>query len=65
MGISRSTSCLIAYFVKSLGYKVMNALRFIKRKRKQVMPNYGFLEQLVQYEKNYLPYIKKDINNGI
>ena len=65
MGISRSTSCLIAYFVKSLGYKVMNALRFIKRKRKQVMPNYGFLEQLVQYEKNNLPYIKKDINNGI
>ena len=65
MGISRSTSCLIAYFVKSLGYKVMNALRFIKRKRKQVMPNYGFLKQLVQYEKKNLSYNMKDINNGI
>ena len=65
MGISRSTSCLIAYFVKALGYKVMNALRFIKRKRKQVMPNYGFLKQLVQYEKKNLSYNMKDINNGI
>ena len=59
MGISRSTSCVIAYFVKVLGYKVMNALEFIKKKRKQVMPNYGFLEQLVQYEKNNL-----NQNNG-
>ena len=65
MGISRSTSCLIAYFVKSLGYKVMSALKFIKRKRKQVMPNYGFLEQLVQYEKHNLSYKMRDMNNGI
>ena len=46
MGISRSTYCVIAYFVKSLGYKVMNALRFIKRKRKQFMPNYGFFRTI-------------------
>ena len=59
MGISRSTSCVIAYFIKVLGYNVMNALQFIKKKRKQVMPNFGFIDQLVQYEKNNL-----NQNNG-
>ena len=64
MGISRSTSCVIAYFVKVLGYKVMNALEFIKKKRKQVMPNFGFLEQLLQYEKSNLNLQNNNFNNN-
>ena len=64
MGISRSTSCVIAYFVKVLGYKVMNALEFIKKKRKQVMPNFGFLEKLLQYEKSNLNPQNNNFSNN-
>ena len=59
LGISRSTTCVIAYFIKYLGYTAMSALNFIKRKRTQVMPNYGFLNQLLVYEKNNLNIEKK------
>ena len=64
MGIYRSTSCFIAYFIKVLGYNVMNALQFIKKKRKQVMPNFGFIDQLVQYEKNNLNMNQHNINGN-
>ena len=37
----------------------MNALNFIKKKRAQVMPNFGFLNQLMIYEKNNLSDEKK------
>jgi protein-tyrosine phosphatase len=64
MGISRSTSCVIAYFIKVLGYKTMGALQFIKKKRKQVMPNFGFLEQLIQFEKSNLNYKPQNMNGN-
>ena len=60
LGISRSTACLIAYMIKYLGYTTLTALQFIKKKRPQVMPNFGFIQQLKNYEnkinmnKNYL-----------
>ena len=50
LGISRSTSCLIAYMIKYMGYTALSALQFIKNKRPQVMPNFGFLQQLKNYE---------------
>ena len=59
LGISRSTTCVIAYFIKYLGYTSLNALNFIKQKRTQVMPNFGFLNQLKTYEKNNLIKDKK------
>ena len=59
LGISRSTTCVIAYFIKYLGYTAMSALNFIKKKRTQVMPNFGFLNQLMIYEKNNLGVEKK------
>ena len=51
LGISRSTSCLIAFFIKNMNYSTLTALQFIKKKRRIVMPNYGFIEQLMRYEK--------------
>jgi len=54
LGISRSTTCVISYFIKYMGYTAMNALKFIKQKRTQVMPNIGFLNQLKIYEKNHI-----------
>jgi hypothetical protein len=40
--------------IKVMKFTSMEALEFIKRKRKQVMPNYGFLEQLIKFEKTVL-----------
>ena len=54
LGISRSTSCVIAFMIKVMKFTTMEALEFIKRKRKLVMPNYGFLEQLIKFEKTVL-----------
>ena len=59
LGISRSTTCVIAYFIKYLGYTAMSALNYIKTRRSQVMPNFGFLNQLKTYERNNLIVRKK------
>ena len=65
LGISRSTSCVIAYMIKYMGYTAMNALDFIKKKRPQVMPNFGFLQQLMIYEKNHMGTGNKSENKNI
>ena len=65
LGISRSTSCVIAYMIKYMGYTAMNALNFIKKKRPQVMPNFGFLQQLITYEKNHIGSGENNENNNI
>ena len=53
MGISRSTTCLLAYLIAREGFNVVSGLSFVKKKRKMIMPNYGFVQQLTQFEKNY------------
>ena len=50
LGISRSTTCLIAYMIKFMGYSTVTAMQFIKNKRPHIMPNFGFLQQLKNYE---------------
>jgi len=46
MGISRSTTVLAAYLMKTRNMTVPNAIHFIKRWRPQAHPNYGFIKQL-------------------
>ena len=64
LGISRSTSCVIAYMIKYMGYTTMSALEYIKKKRPQVMPNFGFIQQLMVYEKNNMGIGKKTENEN-
>ena len=61
LGISRSTTCLITYMIKYLGYNTISAMKYIKNKRPQIMPNFGFLQQL----KNYEEIIKLQKNNEL
>lgn len=61
LGISRSTTCLIAYMIKNMGYSTVTAMQFIKNKRPQIMPNFGFLQQL----KNYEQRLKFENNNEL
>lgn len=45
-GISRSTTCLLAYFMKYKNVELNKAIQFIKAKRSIIRPNPGFLSQL-------------------
>ena len=50
-GISRSPSFIIAYLIKYNKLSVDDALKFVNRKRFQIKPNKGFINQLYIYEK--------------
>ena len=49
-GVSRSTSCLIAYYVKYEDKGVLEALGIIQKERKCAHPNFGFGKQLREFE---------------
>ena len=53
-GISRSPTCLIAFYIKHRQMTFEDALKFVKSKRKHVSPNEGFIEQLKQFEQIHL-----------
>ena len=50
-GISRSSTILIAYIMKSKKLKLDKVLEKLRTKREKVNPNSGFIEQLKKYEK--------------
>ena len=50
-GISRSSSILIAYIMKSQKMSLEKVLELMKSKREKVNPNTGFMKQLKDYEK--------------
>lgn len=51
MGISRSTTCVIAYLIKFCNMDTLEAVKFLQQKRKIVQPNSGFISQLQTFEK--------------
>jgi len=50
MGVSRSASMVIAYFMKENLWKFEDSYDFVKKQRYIVDPNYGFKKQLKKYE---------------
>ncbi len=50
MGISRSSSFVLAYLMKYHGMRLEYALEYLKKKRPIVQPNPGFLHQLKRYD---------------
>lgn len=50
VGMSRSASVVIAYLMFSEGMTLHKAFVLVKGKRPVTAPNYGFMEQLVEYE---------------
>lgn len=52
VGKSRSVSCVIAYLIYKYNYTLNQSLEFIRKKRPIIAPNYGFVIQLQEYEKN-------------
>ncbi len=53
-GISRSTTCLIAYYIKYKRMTMKDAWAFVRSKRGIAAPNYGFQCQLKQFEELHL-----------
>jgi len=51
MGISRSTTIILAYLMKYNNMTLLDAYYFVKKKRSIINPNDGFIEQLLNYEK--------------
>ncbi|CAD8146342.1 unnamed protein product [Paramecium octaurelia] len=50
-GISRSASVIIAYLMFKFQWGFQTALNYVVSKRPQVKPNFGFIQQLIQYDK--------------
>ncbi|ELP85038.1 dual specificity protein phosphatase, putative [Entamoeba invadens IP1] len=50
-GISRSASIVIAYLMKKNGLSYKDSLLFVQSKRQCVMPNSGFVKELLEFEK--------------
>ena len=51
LGVSRSTTFVIAYLIKHANLTTDEAFAFVKSKRSSIKPNDGFMRQLYMYEK--------------
>ena len=53
-GISRSSTMVMAYLIKTKNMSSDEAFAFVKKLKRNIMPNEGFTQQLAQYEKEVL-----------
>jgi atypical dual specificity phosphatase len=51
-GISRSVSVVAAFLMAQYGWSPMEAVQYIKSKRRVANPNFGFVQQLGEYAKS-------------
>ncbi|KAJ8402777.1 hypothetical protein AAFF_G00364490 [Aldrovandia affinis] len=56
-GISRSPTICMAYIMKTKGLQLEEAFAFIKQRRTLISPNFGFMDQLLQFESEVLPSV--------
>ncbi|KAF9053325.1 protein-tyrosine phosphatase-like protein [Panaeolus papilionaceus] len=53
-GISRSVSVVAAFLMAQYGYAPLDAVQYIKSKRRVADPNFGFIQQLHEYSRDSL-----------
>lgn len=61
-GVSRSASVLLAYLIEYCGFSLADAFLLAIRLRPTVTPNPGFMEQLIEYEKEVRGSSKSSID---
>lgn len=64
-GISRSASIVIAYIMYKKDINHKDALKYVRKYRKIVNPNHGFVEQLEYFEKYIKPLSFRLKKNGV
>lgn len=65
LGISRSTTIILAYLMKIYNATLYEAFKFLRHRRPIVCPNMGFLRQLTDYEYDLFSYIYTDTKDPI
>ena len=65
LGISRSTTVILAYLMKTYNATLIEAFKFLRHRRPIVCPNIGFLKQLFDYENELFSYTYSDLNDPI
>ncbi len=65
LGISRSTTLILAYLMKTYNATLYEAFKFLRHRRPIICPNLGFLHQLIDYENDLFSYTYTDPNDPI
>ena len=65
LGISRSTTIILAYVMKTYNATLIEAFKFLRHRRPIVCPNAGFLRQLSDYENELFSHTYSDLNDPI
>ncbi|CAF3828715.1 unnamed protein product [Rotaria sp. Silwood1] len=63
LGISRSSTLILAYLIKTYNATLYEAYKFLRHRRPIVCPNMGFLHQLIEYEHDLFSYNYTDPND--
>lgn len=65
LGISRSTTLILAYLMKTYNATLLEAFKYLRHRRPIVCPNVGFLHQLIDYESELFSYTYSDPSDPI
>ncbi|CAF1162517.1 unnamed protein product [Rotaria sordida] len=65
LGISRSSTLILAYLMKTYNSTLYEAYKFLRHRRPIVCPNIGFLHQLIEYEHDLFSYTYTDANDRL
>ena len=65
LGISRSTSLILAYLMKTFNATLLEAFKYLRHRRPIVCPNLGFLHQLIDFEYELFSYRYSDPHDPI
>lgn len=65
LGISRSSTIVIAYLMKAYNANLLEAFKFLRHRRPVICPNSGFLRLLVDFEHEIFPHSYTDPNDPI
>ena len=64
MGISRSPTIVIAYLMKKLNLKLVDAYEKVREKRPIIAPNIVFMNQLMDYETKLTEKMSKNYSGS-
>ena len=65
LGISRSSTIVLAYLMKTYNATLVEAFKFLRHRRPVVCPNIGFIRQLVDFERELFSHAYSDPNDPL